>query len=179
MISRVEPPVWLVVTTLPFLEQRAYRHIADQGFTPYMPIYCSVKGQTTKKGKHIVRSQVHMLFQGYMFVKLALGWERLSGTRGVKAILRFGDQLAVCPQVEIDRLKASEDAMGYVVLPPAPVRFHVGERVQITEGALSRRVGTVEGPAAAMDRLRVLISMLGRMTIVEINERALVSASHR
>jgi len=168
-------PDWIVLTTLPLMERRAYGHIVDQGMTAYLPIYRRTEVRSSKSGPHISMRPC-MLFQGYMFAQIGRGWQSLASTVGVKGILRFGSEIATLPHAEIEKIKAKEDREGYVIVSPPPSRFAVGEKVKVTEGPLSSRAGVVDGPSAAMGRIRVLMSMLGRKTIVELNEAALEAA---
>lgn len=165
---------WLVVMTQPLMERRAINHLRDQGIRVYCP-FTSQTYLSSKKNGGRLRARTVMLFQGYMFAQITKGWQSIKGTVGVSGILQFGDDYPLLPHLEIERMMKAEVG-GLVVIPPPPPRFAVGSKVRVTDGPLLSRLGTVEGSASALGRVKVMMSLLGRKTSVEIDEQLLEAA---
>ncbi len=111
-----------------------------------------------------------ILFPGYVFVWPDHRWREISRTKGVYEFVRFGDIPAQVPEAVITELKALEGPTGYVrLLPP----FTVGQHV---------RIGSDTGPQVtvkallSLDRVRVLLSILGRAVEMVVPSRDLVAA---
>ena len=80
---------WFVVQTQPRAEAKAKRHLINQGFTTYLPVY-------RRRVRHARRSEIALrpLFPGYLFVRLdpeQQRWRSINGTVGVRQILTDGD----------------------------------------------------------------------------------------
>jgi transcriptional antiterminator RfaH len=159
---------WYVVHAHPNAEAKAVRHLENQGFRPYLPLYA-------KRRRHARRVDevAAPLFPRYLFVRLDLAaerWRAIRSTVGVADLVCRGDAPAPVPVGIVEAIRASEDARGLVVLRPAD--FRKGERVAITEGALEGCVGLFE--AASDDaRVIVLLDLLGREIRVRVSPAAL------
>src|ERR1700734_1448230 len=124
---------WFVVRTQSRTEEKAMQHLANQGFTAYLPRY-------RRRVRHARRNEVVLrpLFPGYLFVQLdpqRCRWRSINGTFGVQAILTQGDALLPVADSIIAEIKAREDTDGVVKL--AQPLFAPGQVVRLLEGPLA------------------------------------------
>jgi transcription antitermination factor NusG len=164
---------WFVVKTHHQREKWACENIARQGATFYLP---QVLNRTRLRGRKTEAEGTRCLFPGYLFVKTAGQWRFLLGTFGVAAVIMQGQQPALLPDWEVDRLKNSE-VDGLVVLPKEALmteRFKTGERVRVADGLFSGCTGIYEG-SGPKECERVLLDFLGRKTAVLIGSQYLQS----
>ena len=159
---------WFVVHAQPNAEAKAVRHLRNQGFRPYLPLYA-------KQRRHARRVEIVAapLFPRYLFVRLdpALErWRAIRSTIGVADLVCRGETPAPVPDGIVEAIRASEDERGLVVLRGAD--FRKGDRVAIAEGALEGCVGLFEAMSDDA-RVIVLLDLLGREVRVRVSPAAL------
>jgi transcriptional antiterminator RfaH len=155
---------WAVLLTQPNRERTAEEHARDQGFEVWFPRV----------------SKNELLFPRYGFVNVIKEWYALLGTRGVSDVLRSGERPMYVPetsrdpnQITMASLRVRERG-GFVVLPPRH-RFAPGEPVRVDEGPFYGEQGMYQGMPRE-GRAEVLLSMLGRVVPVTLDEAALIAA---
>ncbi len=154
---------WFVVRTQSRAEAKAMQHLANQGFTTYLPRY-------RRRVRHARRDGMVLrpLFPGYLFVHLDPGqcrWRSINGTVGVYDILCSGDApLPVADRI-IDEIKSREDEGGAIkVAAPA---FSHGQVVRLLEGPLAAVDGLFE-ETRDEKRVILLLSLLGRKVRAQV-----------
>ena len=103
------------------------------------------------------------VFPGYVLVKMVLNdetWHIVRNIRGVTGFLGEGNK--AIPLSEEDVLALGIEKREIVV------SYQVGETVRITDGALESFLGTVEEIDLERSKVRVVVSMFGRETPVEL-----------
>ena len=103
------------------------------------------------------------VFPGYVLVKMVLNdetWHIVRNIRGVTGFLGEGNK--AIPLSEEDVLALGVEKREIVV------SYQVGETVRITDGALESFLGTVEEIDLERSKVRVVVSMFGRETPVEL-----------
>ena len=103
------------------------------------------------------------VFPGYVLVKMVLNdetWHIVRNIRGVTGFLGEGNK--AIPLSEADVLALGVEKREIVV------SYQVGETVKITDGALESFLGTVEEIDLERSKVRVVVSMFGRETPVEL-----------
>ena len=99
----------------------------------------------------------------YVFVKMDYNndmWHIVTNTRGVTGFV--GEANKAIPLTEDEVAALGMEKREIVVL------YHVGDTVRITEGPLSSFTGTVEEIEPEKNRVRVVVSMFGRETPVDL-----------
>ena len=112
-------------------------------------------------------ARIGPLFVGYVFVHVVdLPWKIIRRTPGVFTVLLFGDAPAICPDREIEALRARLDENGIVRLPPAPSgrKIPIGAKVTARQGLIA---GLYAGQSARQREI-ILITMLGKQNRVEL-----------
>ena len=163
---------WFVVQTQPHSEAKAKRHLVNQGFVTYLPVY-------QRRVRHARRSSIVMrpLFPGYLFVQLNPDlhhWRSINGTVGVRQILTDGNAPRHVPDRIVKEIVAREDESGAVKLsPPA---FAPGQAVRVIDGAFAEVSGLFE-EMRDENRAVLLISLLGRKVRVNVPAAGVTAAA--
>jgi transcriptional antiterminator RfaH len=162
---------WFVVQTQPNAESKAKRHLLNQGFTVYLPLY-------RRRVRHARRNEIVLrpLFPSYLFVQLdseQQRWRSINGTIGVRRILSDGDAPRYVPDKIIDEIVARQDETGAVKLSP-PI-FAPGQAVRLLDGPFADVSGLFE-EVRDQNRVVLLLSLLGRKVRV-MAPRAEVTAA--
>lgn len=120
-----------------------------------------VKGQkkTTKR----------KFFPGYILVKMKLtddSWHLIKNTPKITGFVGDKRNPAPVPESEIQRMtnRISEGA----ARPKSKVNFTEGEKVRVVDGPFNNFNGVIEDINADKGKLRVLVSIFGRSTPVEL-----------
>ena len=113
------------------------------------------------------------VFPGYVLVKMVMNdntWHVIRNIRGVTGFLGEGNKAIPLSDSDVAALgvEKREVVIGY----------EVGDSVRITDGALESFLGTVEDIDLEHGKVRVVVSMFGRETPVEL-ELDQVEASDR
>lgn len=108
------------------------------------------------------------IFPGYMLVKMVLDdntWLAVRTTPGITGFVGIGDQPTPLSEAEVNNIQK-------FVSSPAPrfkTKLSVGEAVKITDGPFSDFLGTVSEVDEAKGKVKVLVSIFGRETPVELD----------
>ena len=103
------------------------------------------------------------VFPGYVLIKMVMTddtWHLVRNVRGVTGFV--GEANKAIPLTEDEVAALGMEKRDIVVL------YHVGDTVRITEGPLSSFTGTVEEIEPEKNRVRVVVSMFGRETPVDL-----------
>ena len=121
-----------------------------------------VKGQkkTTKR----------RFFPGYILVKMNLTDETWHIVKNTPKITGFvGDKIKPIPVPEAEVQKMTNRIAEGQVKPRPRVSFHEGESVRVVDGPFSNFSGTVEDVNPDKGKVKVLVSIFGRSTPVELD----------
>lgn len=119
-----------------------------------------------KNGKRRVADK--KIFQGYVLVEMCLSdetWYIIRNTPGVTGFVGTGTQPTPVSKKEIEKIKKR---MG-VDDPKFTVNYEIGEVVSVTDGPFKGFEGTISEIDANKGKLKVLVSMFGRETAVELD----------
>ena len=112
------------------------------------------------------------LFPGYVFVQMIMADDAWYVVRNTPAVTGFAGATSddrakptPLPDAEVDQiLKQMTSAQ-----PRVNVGFQIGESVLVTDGPFSDMIGVVDAIDVDKGRVRVLVSMFGRETPVELD----------
>ena len=123
------------------------------------------KAVETKDGQKIeVEKRV---LPGYVLVQMDLNedsWSLVKGTPGVTGFVGASNEPVPLTQAEVDRLLHQEAAER----PRSRAQFSIGESVKVVSGPLSDFSGEISEVNEDAQRLKVLVSIFGRETPVEV-----------
>ncbi|MCL1839442.1 transcription termination/antitermination protein NusG [Candidatus Saccharibacteria bacterium] len=137
--------------------------LADKIFDAIVP---KEKQIEIKNGKRKVVDR--KIFQGYVLVEMKLSdetWYIIRNTPGVTGFVGTGTQPTPVSEREITKIKKR---MG-VEDPKYTVNYAKGEVVSITDGPFKGFEGTINDIDNAKGKLKVMVSMFGRDTSVELD----------
>jgi transcription termination/antitermination protein NusG len=104
---------------------------------------------------------------GYVLVNMDLNeesWSLVKNTPGVTSFVGASQEPVPLTQIEVDRLLHRETAER----PRSRAQFTVGETVKVIQGPLSDFSGEIAEINEDASRLKVLVSIFGRETPVEV-----------
>ena len=137
--------------------------LADKIFDAIVP---KEKQIEIKNGKRKVVDR--KIFQGYVLVEMKLSdetWYIIRNTPGVTGFVGTGTQPTPVSEKEITKIKKR---MG-VEDPKYTINYEVGEVVSITDGPFKGFEGAISEIDAQKGKLKVMVSMFGRDTSVELD----------
>ena len=105
---------------------------------------------------------------GYVLVNMELdedSWSLVKGTPGVTGFVGASNEPVPLTQSEVDRLLRKGDV---AVAPRTRAQFNIGETVKVISGPLSDFSGEISEINEDASRLKVLVSIFGRETPVEV-----------
>ena len=116
--------------------------------------------EITENGPKTVERKV---FPGYVLVKMVMTdetWHLVRNIRGVTGFVGAANKAIPLTDEEIAALGVEKREV--------VVGYNVGDSVKITDGALTSFIGTVEELDTERGKVRVVVSMFGRETPVEL-----------
>ena len=162
-----ESAKWYVVHTYSGYENTVKttieKHVAGRGMQDLIheiSIPMETVTEITDNGPKEVERKV---FPGYVLVKMIMtdeAWHVIRNIRGVTGFLGEGNK--AIPLSEEDVLALGVEKREIVV------SYQVGETVRITDGALESFLGVVDEIDLDRNKVRVVVSMFGRETPVEL-----------
>lgn len=108
------------------------------------------------------------IFPGYLLVKMILtdqSWLTVRTTTGITGFVGVGSQPTPLENKEVE---AIQNFMK-VEAPKFKAKFSVGEAVKIIDGPFADFLGTIENIDEAKGKVKVLVSIFGRETPVELD----------
>ena len=103
------------------------------------------------------------VFPGYVLVKMVMNdetWHVVRNIRGVTGFLGEGNKAIPLSEADVAALGVEKREV--------VVSYQLGDTVRITDGALESFLGTVEEIDLDRSKVRVVVSMFGRETPVEL-----------
>lgn len=136
---------------------------------------------TEMKDNQKVEKEVRTM-PGYLLVNMELNedsWGVVKGTPGVTGFVGSQTDPVPLAQSEVDRLLAGAEVQAAVgagapvgagarQAAPAPAQFSIGETVKVVSGPLSDFSGEIAEINEDAHKLKVLVSIFGRETPVEV-----------
>ena len=116
--------------------------------------------EITDNGSKDVERKV---FPGYVLVKMVMTdetWHIVRNVRGVTGFLGEGNKAIPLSDADVAALGVEKREV--------KIGYEVGDTVKITDGALESFLGTVEEIDIDQNKVRVVVSMFGRETPVEL-----------
>lgn len=149
------------------IEEKIKTHKLEQYFgeilVPAENVVELVKGQKTTKSRKF--------FPGYIFVQMHLNdntWHLVKNSSKVTGFV--GGAKTRPPEVpEHEVMRVTQQMAGIAEKPKAKINFSLGEQVTVTDGPFNNFIGTVEEINEEKAKVKVLVSIFGRPTPVELD----------
>jgi transcriptional antiterminator NusG len=116
------------------------------------------------------RNMTRKFFPGYIFIQMALDdetWHLVTGTQKVTGFVGGGMTPPPVPAHEMKKI--TQQVEEGIAAPKTTQTFEEGMTVQVIDGPFVNFNGTVEEVRPEKQKLRVLVSIFGRSTPVELD----------
>ena len=166
-------PKWYIIHTYSGFEQkvktaimerakaRGLEHLVEEVLVPTETVEEMVKGER--------RLSSRKFYPGYVMVRMELtdeSWHLVKDTPKVTGFIGSKDEPVAIPEEDAAKIIAQ---MQEGVLRPKPkIKFEQGDKVQVTDGPFANFTGVVDEVRPDRGRVRVMISVFGRPTPVEL-----------
>ncbi len=148
------------------LRQRMQQHNLEDHFGEVL-IPSETTTDTTSAGKQRVRQKVSL--PGYLFLEMKMtekAWHLVKDTARVIGFIGNQHPREV-PMAEIDSMRRG--IVEGAVKPKPRLSFANGEEVRVLDGAFANFTGTVDEVNVDKQKLKVIVSIFGRPTSVELD----------
>jgi len=118
------------------------------------------------------RTATRKFFPGYIFVQMEMTDETYHLVKNTPKVAGFlGEQKGTRPTpVPDDQIQQTKTQMTEGAIKPRPrVHFDEGENVRVTDGPFAGFAGMIEEVKSEKQKVRVLVSIFGRATPVELD----------
>jgi transcription termination/antitermination protein NusG len=145
------------------MRQADARNLRGKIFDIKVPIEVEVRNRAGKR-----QSVKRKVFPGYVLIEMVLDeetWHLVRSTTGVTGFVSSGNKPVPLQDKEVQVILQTEEG----VAPRPKAQWSKGDVIRVTGGPFSGLVGKIEDVNLDKEKLRVLISIFGRETPVELD----------
>jgi len=164
--------LWYIVHTYSGYEERVERSLRQR--VKYMDAEDKIFQVVIPKEDEIEirggqrKTVTKKMFPGYVLVQMKMdddSWNVVRNTPGITGFVGTGNRPTSIPEVEVSAiLKQMTDGT-----PQVRVGFRKGESIRVVDGPFTDFVGIVDEINTAKGKVRVLLTLFGRETSVELD----------
>ncbi len=165
---------WYVVHTYSGYENKAKQALEDKiranGLEKHFGKILVPSEKVTETKSGVKRTSTRKFFPSYLFVQMELNdqtWHLVKNTPKITGFVGGGTRPSPVPESEVLRITNQIEAG--TLKPSTRVSFDKGETVRVSEGPLQGFTGVVEEVNTDKQRAKVMVSILGRSTPVDLN----------
>jgi len=173
--KQAQPMQWYAVHTYSGYEKRAKATLLERAKAKGLSHLVEEVMIPEEKVVEVKRGERHTstrkLFPGYILVKMVLtddSWHLVRNTPKITGFIG-GDARRPTPVPESEVLKVTNQIEEGKRSPKPIQRFEEGDQVRVIDGPFQNFNGTVEEVNADKAKLRVLVSIFGRATPIELD----------
>lgn len=167
-----DPAKWYIVHTYSGHENKVAKSIKQRvqslGFENSIFDIIVPTRNTIKVSQGKKETVKEKIFPGYVLVKMILtdeSWLLIRTTQGVTAFIGAGNKPTPISEKEVEAIQKFMNAEE----PLYKATFTIGEAVKIVDGPFADFLGTIDNIDDAKGKLKVLVSIFGRETPVELD----------
>lgn len=150
---------WLVATYKINETERVESNLKNQSFNYYLPKIVTKKPNSNPKEE--------VMFPGYIFVNTDIGnYSSVRYTKGIKNIIRFGENIAQISDEEIKSINLAEKSSR---LEPLVEKIKIGQEVNIKSGSFKGNIAKICS-LPSKKRVGILLHILGSFRRLYISE---------
>tara|TARA_B100000925_G_scaffold257118_1_gene211338 strand:- start:941 stop:1417 length:477 start_codon:yes stop_codon:yes gene_type:complete len=154
---------WLVANYKINEIKRVEINLKNQSFHYYLPRI------VTKK--HNLNPKEEVMFPGYIFIKSEVDkCSSVRYTKGIKDIIRFGENIAQISDEEIKSINFVEKSSRE---EPLIQEIQIGQQVNIVSGTFKGNIAKICS-LPSKERVGILLRILGSMRRIDISEKDLI-----
>lgn len=173
--KKITPPddaKWYIVHTYAGHENKVAKNLEQRvetmGFQEKIFDIIVPTRNTIKVSQGKKESIKEKIFPGYVIIRMVLNdetWLLVRTTQGVTAFIGAGNKPTPISEKEVEAIQKFMK----MEEPLYKAAFSVGEAVKITDGPFADFLGTVDAIDEARGKLKILVSIFGRETPVELD----------
>lgn len=165
---------WYVVHTYSGYEHKAKAALDERikalGQSEYFGEILVPTEKVVELVKGVKKTSTRKFFPGYIIVEMVLNDDTWHVVKGTPKVTGFVGNSKEPPSISEEEIKEIAHQIKEGAVKPKPkVRFSVGENVKVVDGPFADFNGVVEEVKPEKGKLRVLISIFGRSTPVELD----------
>lgn len=170
---------WYVVHTYSGFENKAKKSLEErirlENMADYFGDILIPTEQVVEMIKGEKRTTKRKFFPGYILVQMAMNdrsWHLVKSTPKITGFVGAGQTMEPekIPSITDNEVRRLTTQMSEGTLKPKPkVQFETGDGVRVVDGPFSNFNGTIEEVDSAKGRVKVLVSIFGRATPVELD----------
>ena len=154
---------WLIASFKINEVKRLEINLLNQKFEYYLPKIITKNINSSPKEE--------VLFPGYIFVNTSHeNYSALKYTKGIKNIIKFGDNISCISDVEIEAMQMAEETSK---IDPVASQIQIDQDVLIAKGSLTGSIVKVCS-LASKERVGVFLSFLGSVRRITVSEKDLI-----
>ncbi len=154
---------WIVATYKLNEVKRVENNLSDQKFYYYLPKI------TTKKNNS--NPMVEVLFPGYIFINTSFeNYSALKYTKGIKNIIKFGDNISHITDEEIKIIRKIEELSKS---EPLVSKIRINQEAMVTKGSFKGLIVRICS-LPKKERVNVFLTILGSKRKVSVLEKDLI-----
>jgi transcription antitermination factor NusG len=154
---------WLVASYKINELKKLESNLLNQKFEYYLP-------KIVRK-KINFKPKIEILFPGYIFVNTNLeNYKALKYTKGIRKIIKFGDNIPYLSNEEIESIKMLEETSK---INPVVSQLKIGQAVTIAKGSLKGTIAKVCS-LPAKERVGILLSFFGSIRRATISQKDII-----
>ncbi len=166
------PKGWYVIHTYSGYEERVRKNLGqrvrsmdggDEVFEVVIPTEDEIEVRNGQR-----RTVTKKILPGYVLVQMELSdrsWNIVRNTPGVTGFVSSGSKPVPLQEEEVNRILKQMEAE----VPKVKVGFRKGQSIRVTDGPFIDFIGTVEDIDVDKGKVRVLLTLFGRETPVELD----------
>ena len=163
---------WFVIHTYSGYEERVKKNLEqrikfmDSGDDVLQVIIPTEEEIEVRSGQR--RTVTKKILPGYVLIQMKMtdhGWDIVRNTPGVTGFVGSGSKPVPLQEEEINKILKQMTAEA----PRVKVGFKKGQSIRVTDGPFSDFVGSVDDINAEKGKVKVLLSLFGRETPVELD----------
>ena len=165
---------WYVVHTYSGFEQKAKQALEEKirtlGKQDLIPEVLVPVESVVEMKKGVKKTSSRKIFPGYILVRMEMNEEVWHIVKGIPKITGFvggGRSPAPVPDEEVQRI--TQQISEGTLKPKPKVSFEKGESVRVVDGPFTNFNGMVDEVKPEKGKLKVLVSIFGRSTPVELD----------
>jgi len=164
---------WYIIHTYSGFEQKVKSAILERAKARGLDQYIANVLVPTETVEEMVKGERRLssrkFYPGYVLVQMEMNdetWHLVKDTPKVTGFIGSKEEPVAIP--EEDAAKIIFQMQEGVLRPKPKIKFETGDKVQVTEGPFANFTGVVDEVKADRGRVRVMISVFGRPTPVEL-----------
>ena len=165
---------WYVVHTYSGFEQKAKKALEEKvrslSKVELIPEVMIPSESVVEMKKGVKKTTNRKIFPGYILVRMELNddtWHIIKGVPKVTGFVGGSRNPPVVPDEEVQRI--TQQISEGTLKPKPKVSFEKGESVRVVEGPFTNFNGLVDEVKPEKGKLKVLVSIFGRSTPVELD----------